>query len=148
MRGFTYAFIPSVAQARQLPLENKGSQVVLICRRQTRRNLAGGRLPPLPGKTELRREQAPALRFAFLSPLCKGFIVGADSISPRLNAFLTQQLPLHTQGEPIGLFYFLKRGEHAVCVKGYIVVWIVLKVRHCKFAQVLVTGEGTVGGDL
>ena len=70
------------------------------------------------------------------------------SIRPRLNAFLTQQLPLHTQGEPIGLFYFLKRGEHAVCVKGYIVVWIVLKVRHCKFAQVLVTGEGTVGGDL
>lgn len=88
--GFTYAFIPSVAQARQLPLKNKGSQVVLICRRQTRRNLAGGRLPPLPGKTELRREQAPALRFAFLSPLCKGFIVGADSIRPRLNAFLTQ----------------------------------------------------------
>ena len=74
--------------------------------------------------------------------------VGADSIRPRLNAFLTQQLPLHTQGEPIGLFYFLKRGEHAVCVKGYIVVWIVLKVRHCKFAQVLVAGEGTVGGDL
>ena len=63
--GFTYAFIPSVAQARQLPLKNKG-------------------------KTELRREQAPALRFAFLSPLCKGFIVGADSIRPRLNAFLTQ----------------------------------------------------------
>lgn len=58
------------------------------------------------------------------------------------------KLPLHTQGEPIGLFYFLKRGEHAVCVKGYIVVWIVLKVRHCKFAQVLVAGEGTVGGDL
>ena len=119
---------------------------MLICRRQTRRNLADCR--PYRGKTELRREQAPALRFAFLSPLCKGFIVGADSIRPRLNAFLTQQLPLHTQGESIGLFYFLKRGKHAVCVKGYIVVWIVLKVRHCKFAQVLVAGEGTVGGDL
>ena len=58
------------------------------------------------------------------------------------------KLPLHTQGEPIGLFCFLKRGEHAVCVKSYIVVWIVLKVRYCEFAQVLVAGEGTVGGDL
>lgn len=86
--------------------------------------------------------------FNFSASLVKGFIVGADSIRPRLNAFLTQQLPLHTQGEPIGLFYFLKRGEHAVCVKGYIVVRIVLKVRYCEFAQVLVAGEGTVGGNL
>lgn len=69
-------------------------------------------------------------------------------IAPIIRSLLIQQLPLHTQGESIGLFYFLKRGEHAVCVKGYIVVWIVLKVRHCKFAQVLVAGEGTVGGDL
>lgn len=68
---------------------------------------------------------------------------GCDLFRPSYN-----KLPLHTQGESIGLFYFLKRGEHAVCVKGYIVVWIVLKVRHCKFAQVLVAGEGTVGGDL
>lgn len=110
----------------------------------------GGRqvAAPTGEKQNCGGSKPPPYDLLFLSPLCKGFIVGADSIRPRLNAFLTQQLPLHTQGEPIGLFYFLKRGEHAVCVKGYIVVWIVLKVRHCKFAQVLVAGEGTVGGDL
>ena len=67
--GFTYAFIPSVAQARQLPLENKGSQVVLICRRQTRRNLAGGRLPPLPGKNRIAAGASPRPTICFFVSL-------------------------------------------------------------------------------
>ena len=67
--GFTYAFYPSVAQA-PAPLKNKWVRQ-LICRRQTRRNLAGGRLPPLPGKKNCGGSKPPPYDLLFCLPCVK-----------------------------------------------------------------------------